>query len=470
MITCIVRRGQIHQELKVQSSLNQDQLAPLLTLLGSSNGEFNRRFPGLRIQRQPVHTVYGGANLYKAGTIMKLASLAQAHFSTYAQDHKIMAELLGLPVAETLGNAASESISQRVYDRVKSKLETEAIEDHRVDFEDGYGSRADEEEDGHAISAAQAMAEDHKLGRLARSTGIRVKSLSEETKHRSIRTLDLFITKLAQLTEGDIPQPFLVTLPKVTTPEQVSVMCQCLTLLEQQCNLPTQTLKLELMIETIQSIVSPDGQINIPALVDAGSGRVVTSVLGTFDYTASCNIAGNYQDHMHPAADFARNIMQVSLTGTTVTLCDGITNVMPIAPHRGSNLTDNQLAENKDVIANAWKIHFDNIMHSLRLGFYQGWDLNPAQLPVRFAAVFYFFLKGLDDASVRLRTFIGKASQASLVGNTFDDAATGQGLVNFFVNGINCGALTAQDALDAGITLEELRDRSFLKIVENRAK
>jgi len=417
-----------------------------------------------------VHTVYGGANLFKVGTTVKLAELAQSHFATYATDHMIMAELLGLPVSDTIASGSGEAISQRVFDRVKSKLDTEAVEDHRIDFEDGYGSRADEEEDGHALSAAQAMAEDHKQGRLARSTGIRIKSLAEETKHRSLRTLDIFITRLVELTGGEIPQPFLVTLPKVTTPEQVSVICQCLQLLEQQCNLPAQSLKLELMIETIQSILSPGGQINIPALVDAGEDRIVTAVLGTFDYTASCNIAGNYQDHMHPAADFARHIMQVSLTGTTVTLCDGITNVMPIAPHRGASLTPAQLAENRGVIAHAWKVHFDNIMHSLRLGFYQGWDLNPAQLPIRFAAVFYFFLTGLDDASARLLAFINKASQASLVGNTFDDAATGQGLVNFFVNGISCGALTSQDALDAGITLEELRDRSFLKIVENRAK
>ncbi len=454
----------------MQLSLNQDQLEPLLSLLATSNQEFNARFPGVTIERQPVHTVYGGANLFKAGTTGKLSKLAQTHFATYATDHKVMAEMLGLPAEDTIGNGSSDSVTQRVYDRVKSKLETEAVEDHRVDFEDGYGSRADEEEDGHAVSAAIAMAEDHKSGALARSTGIRIKSLAEETKHRSLRTLDLFISKLVALTDGDIPQPFLITLPKVTTPEQVEVVCRCLALLEQKHGLPSHSLKLELMIETIQSIVSPTGQINIPALVDAGADRVVTAVLGTFDYTASCNIAGNYQDHMHPAADFARHIMQVSLTGTRVTLCDGITNVMPIAPHRGDALSELEIADNSAVIAHAWKLHFDNIMHSLRLGFYQGWDLNPAQLPIRFAAVFYFFLTGLEDARARLKAFIDKASQASLVGNTFDDAATGQGLVNFFVNGISCGALTAQDALDAGITLEELRDRSFLKIVENRSK
>jgi hypothetical protein len=176
---------------------------------------------------------------------------------------------------------------------------------------------------------------------------------------------------------------------------------------------------------------------------------------------------------MHPSADFARMMMQVSLTGTEVTLCDGITNVMPIGPHKATAdepLSIQQIDENQHVVHRAWKIHFDNIMHSLKLGFYQGWDLNPGQIPVRFASVYYFFLTGVGDATERLRTFVDRAAQASLVGNTFDDAASGQGLVNFFVSGLNCGALTEDEVALTGITLEELKGRSFLKIVDNRIK
>jgi hypothetical protein len=78
-------------------------------------------------------------------------------------------------------------------------------------------------------------------------------------------------------------------------------------------------------------------------------------------------------------------------------------------------------------------------MHSMRHAYYQGWDLNPGQLPVRYAAVDTFFLSGLQDASARLNAFLNKAAQATLVGNTFDDAATGQGLLNFFLRGMACG-------------------------------
>ena len=90
----------------------------------------------------------------------------------------------------------------------------------------------------------------------------------------------------------------------------------------------------------------------------------------------------------------------------------------------------------------AWRLHADDVRHSLVNGFYQGWDLHPAQLPTRYAAVYAFFLEGLDAASERLRNFVDKAAQATLVGDVFDDAATGQGLLNFFLRGINCGAIT----------------------------
>ena len=120
------------------------------------------------------------------------------------------------------------------------------------------------------------------------------------------------------------------------------------------------------------------------------------------------------------------------------------------------------------MVHHAWRVHFDNIMHSLKLGLYQGWDLNPAQIPVRYAAVYYFFLTGLAESTTRLTTFIDKAAQATLSGNTFDDAATGQGLVNYFINGINCGALTMAETTATGITADELKTRSFLKIVQNR--
>ena len=145
---------------------------------------------------------------------------------------------------------------------------------------------------------------------------------------------------------------------------------------------------------------------------------------------------------------------------------------MPIGPHRATKekpLTPQQEAENLAVVHSAWRLHYDNVQHSLRHAYYQGWDLNPAQLPVRYAAIYTFFLESLDDASRRLNRFVDAAAQATLSGNMFDDAATGQGLLNFFLRGIACGAITEAEAMATGVTLEELHGRSFVKIVQNRA-
>ena len=175
----------------------------------------------------------------------------------------------------------------------------------------------------------------------------------------------------------------------------------------------------------------------------------------------------------HAACDFARHMMQVSLAQTGVQLSDGGTNVMPVPVHRalsGQTLTTGQHQENRDAVHRAWKIHFDDVTHSLVSGYYQGWDLHPAQLPTRYAAVYAFFQSARHAATARLRAFIEKAAQATLVGDVFDDAATGQGLLNFFVRGVNSGALTFEEATETGLTRDELKERSFLKIVELRTK
>jgi hypothetical protein len=172
---------------------------------------------------------------------------------------------------------------------------------------------------------------------------------------------------------------------------------------------------------------------------------------------------------LHPACDFARHMMQVSFGGTGVWLSDGATNIMPVAPHRGDALSGEQIDENRNVVHRAWKLHYDHCRHSLANAFYQGWDLHPAQLPTRYAAVYTFFLEGLDAASERLRNFVEKAAQATLVGDVFDDAATGQGLLNYFLRAINCGAVSEKEALDlTSLTLDELRSGSFVKILKNR--
>jgi hypothetical protein len=147
---------------------------------------------------------------------------------------------------------------------------------------------------------------------------------------------------------------------------------------------------------------------------------------------------------------------------------------MPVPAHRapeGGALTEEQEAENLRSVHRAWRLHYAHVQHSLTNAFYQGWDLHPAQLPTRYAAVYTFFLESLGPASERLSNFVEKAARATLVGDVFDDAATGQGLLNYFLRATNCGALSEEEATRlSGLAVEELRSGSFVRILRNRRR
>jgi hypothetical protein len=444
----------------MKTTLSESSMQEITRRLQSDHTAFANRYPGESGRRQPVHTVYGGAHLFKSDTATRLGSLAVRAFETYAPNAAGFAQVLELP----------DALAATIYERVREKITREAVEDFRIDFEDGYGTRPDDEEDGHAAAAAREVAKGLEAGTLPPFLGIRIKTFSEELHARSIRTLDLFLTTLVEAAGGRLPENFVVTLPKIVSPGQVAALSDIFDSIEPQLNLPANSLKMEMMIETTQSIINERGEINLPQMLEAARGRCIAAHFGTYDYTASCEITAAYQDMLHPACDFARNMMQVSFGGTGIWLSDGATNIMPVAPHRGE-LTAEQEAENRTVVHRAWKLHYEHIRHSLKNAFYQGWDLHPAQLPTRYAAVYTFFLEGLDAASERLRNFVEKAAQATLVGDVFDDAATGQGLLNYFLRAINCRALTEQEAQDlTSLTLEELRSGSFVKILQNRQK
>ena len=478
----------------MKASLSAQTLREVTDRLRVANGEFAARYPGETGKRQPVHTVYGGAHLFKSESAERLGSIARRSLEQFAPDFVTFARAIELPSMEELPHSAQEAsaiasnvdkdperarrenkaawLAYTIYKRVSEKLRREPVEDFRIDFEDGYGNRPDAEEDGHAASAATEVAEGSKRGTLPPFIGIRIKPFNEELRERSIRTLDIFVSTLAELTERKLPANFVITLPKITIPEQVAALASLLSRLEEQTRIPQASLKFEMMIETTQSIINHRGEINLPLLLARAEGRCVAAHFGTYDYTAGCNITAAHQHMLHPACDFAKNMMQVSFAGTGIWLSDGATNIMPVAPHRaieGASLTAQQIEENRAVVHRAWKLHYDHIQHSLVTGFYQGWDLHPAQLPTRYAAIYAFFLESLEAASDRLKNFVEKAAKATLVGDVFDDAATGQGLLNYFLRAVNCGAITEEEAVElSGLTLQELRSGSFVKILKSR--
>ena len=426
-----------------------------------ADDEARPAFPGESGARQPVHTVYGGAQIFQSDTASRLGSVALRMLEQYAPDASALSAALGRDPADPIVAAS--------YPRIVEKLQREPVEDFRIDFEDGFGIRPDADEDRAALEAADEVFAGMEQDTLPPFIGIRVKQLSPELRNRAFRTLDLFTTRLVTRSGGRFPEHFHVTLPKVVSVEQATVFGEALAELEERLGLPAETLKAELMIEITRSIFDEEGRVNVARLVRAVGHRCVAAHFGTYDYTASCQITAAYQGMTHPSCDFARHVMQVSLAGTGVWMSDGATNVMPVATHKGDGLSADQVADNRRAVHHAWRLHFDEIRHSLVHGFYQGWDLHPAQLVTRYAAVQTFFLESLDPAAKRLSNFVEKATQATLVGDVFDDAATGQGLLNFFARAINSGAITeAEASARTGVTPDELRSRSFLRILENR--
>jgi len=423
-------------------TLSTDSLETWSQRLQQASARVSGEFPGEGPERQPVHTVYGGAQLFSSNTVAKLGELAREFASQWAAEPDDLATVLGL----------EPELGERVHGAVMAKLETEPIEDYRIDFEDGYGHRPDEEEDGHAVSTAREVAAAMTEGALSPFIGIRIKSLSGELHRRALRTMDLFITTVVE-EAGRLPGGFTVTLPKIQDLGQVEVTAAALEELESE--LDVDRIPVEVMVETPQTVIDADGTAGVRKWVDAADGRIRGAHFGTYDYTASLSITAAYQTMDHPACDFARHMLQVSLAGTGVWLSDGATNVMPVGE--------------PEVIRDAMRLHYDHVRHSLSHAYYQGWDLHPAQLATRYAAVYAFFLEGLDAAGARLSNFVESAAKATLVGDVFDDAATGQGLLNYFLRAINSGAITEDGATTrTGLTVDELRSRSFLRILEGR--
>jgi hypothetical protein len=466
--------------------------------------------------RSPVHVVYGGANLFKADTINKLGRIALKSLETYAPNFVEFAEAMWLKGADALPKFGDviEDLEFRladnpervkaedydawfawtIYNRVVEKLQREPIEDFRIDFEDGYGIRTDAEEDSHAASASNELAEmirrsgDATMGQgdeetersdatmnLASSLspivtsppfiGFRIKSFQSETFRRAVRTLDLFLTNLLAKTGNQLPENFVVTLPKITKASEIEVLCQLLGAIESRNGLAENSIKIEIMIETPQAV-----QL-LPELAEAGNPRLTAAHFGAYDYTASFGITAAHQHLQHDACRFARQMMQVALTPRGIRLSDSVTTEMPVPVHRTENLSDKQKAENKRAVFLAWRRHFNNVTASLINGFYQSWDLHPNQLAARYAAVYAFVLESADEQSARLKNFIDKATQALITGNQFDDAASAQGLLNFFIRAAACGAFSEAEAIQkTGLSSAELKSASFAAIMAEKLK
>ena len=331
-------------------------------------------------------------------------------------------------VPDAIGGLGDDDAAA-VHGSMMAKLSRDPVQSILIDFEDGFGSRSDSEEDEAAVFVGGELAHAHEQGSLPESVAIRVRPIGgSDDGTRAVRTLDLVLTSAVRLTRDGLPQPFNILLPKVLAPSEVEFMTRTLDRLEARLGLTAGDIGIELLVESAQALVAPDGRFATRALVEAGEGRCQRVHLGAYDFLASAEIAGRHQDLGHPLCDAARQVMKLALAETGVQLVDGVTVELPVEPHRGGTaLTEDEMTENRRAVRRGWQVHAADVRRSLAQGFYQSWDLHPSQFVSRYAAVFSFYREGLADASVRLREFARGARRSRLTGSTFDDEASVRG-------------------------------------------
>ncbi|MEV7025229.1 aldolase/citrate lyase family protein [Kitasatospora sp. NPDC093558] len=393
------------------ASFSAAALDAVEALLAPVDADLARRFPGDSGTRQPVHTVYVPADAFAADTVRTWGRQALEAFDTHAGTPAELARALGV---------ADDALLADVHARVRAKLEREPIEDLRIDFEDGYGPRPDAEEDAAAVRAAELVTAAVADGSAPPYIGIRIKCMEAPVRARGIRTLELFLATL--LAGGGLPDGLVLTLPKVTYAAQVTALVRLLEDFERRAGLPAGRIGFEIQIETTQAILGPDGRATVALMIEAAEGRATGLHYGTFDYSASCGVSAAYQSMDHPVADHAKAVMQVAAAGTGVRLSDGSTNVIPTGP--------------TEQVHAAWKLHHGLVRRSLARAYYQGWDMHPAHLPTRYAAVYAFYREGLETACARLAAYVAKAG-----GDVMDEPATARALSGYVLRGLDCGAV-----------------------------
>ena len=383
-----------------------DDAADLLPALASAH----RDRP--RVDDAPsIQTLYWGAHRFAAETLAQIGDDARAVWAEAAPDAAALARILGWP---------ADDVAEHVHAAVARKLAHEPVEDIRIDFEDGYGPRTDAEEDATATATGTAA------GRCAmpRRFGIRIKPLTPELAPRAIATLDRFTTALVESAHG-FPRGFVLTVPKVTSPDQCRVAVELLARLERTLGLADGSIALEIMIEVPQALFDGQGRLVLPALVAASGPRLVGVHLGVYDFTAAWEVPALFQSMAHPACDFVRALVRATCSGTGLVLSAGSTNVLPVPGH----------------VEASWRRSHDEIRHVLVDGWYHGWDLHAGQLPVRYATNIRFYREGLPAALARLRAY----TQASEGAATLDDAPTIAALQAFVRRATACGAAEAHE-------------------------
>ncbi len=399
--------------MSTQPRLPENVRARMDALLDTVDADLRTRYPGTGGRIQPIHTAYVPADRVTAATP---AEWGAAALELLDRHHDVLAGIDGTDALPT----------------VREQLGQRPIQDLRIDFEDGYGFRADAEEDRAATDAGAALAEWARQSGGPTNLGIRMKGLGGTERTRALRTLELVLAAA-----GGVPPGFVFTVPKIRAVEQVSALVALCDGLERGSGLDAGSLRFEVQIESPQAIIAADGSAPVAKMLHLSEGRCSALHFGTYDYTAACGIAAPDQALDHPAADFAKSVMQVAAAQTGVWICDGSTQIVP----------------DRDP-ESALRNHHRLVGRALRLGYYQGWDMHPGHLVTRWLATYEFFRRAIDVAVPRLVAYLDRRS-----GDVMDEPATAQALAATVLRGLNCGARTADElrALAPALTPDVLR-------------
>ncbi|MEV6323140.1 aldolase/citrate lyase family protein [Nocardia sp. NPDC051787] len=406
--------------------------ARIEAMLDTVDAELRRRYPGSNGRSQPIHTVYVPADRVAEETPGEWGATAVELLDRH---HDLLATL------DETGSLPD----------VRKRLELDPVQDLRIDFEDGFGLRSDAEEDRAAIAAgvllaswsrrsggqpvgestagadepdgvpgrrhsddAQRIVVDARAQRPHPATsGIRMKGLGAGERRRALRTLDLVLEGA-----GGVPEDFVFTVPKIRAAQQVPALVQLCVGLERGYGIAEGSLRFELQIESPQAILAADGTAPVATMLRLAEGRCSALHFGTYDYTAACGVAAPDQALDHPAADYAKAVMQVAAAQTGVWVCDGSTQIVPGADPEA-----------------ALRNHHRLVARALRRGYYQGWDMHPGHLVTRWLATYDFFRRAIDVAVPRLLDYLARRG-----GDVVDEPATAEALAATVLRGIDCGA------------------------------
>ncbi len=379
--------------------LPENVRARIDAMLDTVDTELRTRYPGTDGRAQPIHTAYVPADRIMEDTP---STWGAAAVELLDRHHDLLAEL------DSTGSLPD----------VRKRLAQDPIQDLRIDFEDGYGFRTDAEEDEAASAAGAVLATWAYTPYRPQSYGIRTKGLAVGERNRTVRTLELVLAAMV-----DVPAGFVFTVPKIRAAEQVPALVALCEGLESGYRLRAGTLRFELQIESPQAIIAADGTAPIARMIGLAEGRCSALHFGTYDYTAACGVAAPDQALDHPAADYAKSVMQVAAAQTGVWVCDGSTQIVPDTEPEA-----------------ALRNHHRLVGRSLRRGYYQGWDMHPGHLVTRWLATYDFFRQAIDVAVPRLQAYLDRRS-----GGVMDEPATAEALAATVLRGVECGARTAED-------------------------